>query len=106
MTSPIENKLYEAINTILSDLESHGVYRGNSHHLTQKITHAVSVSLLSKQQKELYDCLTTRPKSAKEISLESGIPSKNVSSVLNEIYNKTLLLSFNRVGKLKYYYKK
>lgn len=102
---PIENKLYQAINPIISDLETYGIYKGNSHHLSQKLSFVISISLLSKQQRLLFDCLNTNPKSAKSISQESGIASKNVSSILNEIYNKTLLIGFERKGKLKYYFK-
>lgn len=97
---PIENKIYASIIGICEGREHQGSYRGNGHHLAQELAVAVSIGLLPNQQRKLYDCLTKDYKSTKEISKETGIPSKNVSSQMRQMYEATLLIHKEQSGKL------
>lgn len=98
---PIENIIYAAVCPICEDRENGGSYKGNGHHLAQEITKAVSIALLPKAQRALYDALKSTPKSTREIATEVGMPSKTVSSVLYQMQQKTLLVHSTRKGKLK-----
>ena len=90
---PIENTIYASVIGICERLEADKIYKGNGHHLAQKITALVSIGLLPKEKKKLYDCLTDIPQTTKEISLKTGIPSKNVSSQLKQMLENSLLIT-------------
>lgn len=100
-----ENRIYAAVASICEDRESIGAYRGNGHHLAQEITKAVSIALLSKQQRKIYDALNGTGLQTKEIAKLTGIPSKNVSTQLIQMSESTLLVSSKRKGRLRIWHK-
>jgi hypothetical protein len=102
---PIENKIYISIIGFCEDKESNGQYKGNGHHLAQKLSTLVASGLLPNQQRLIFESLTETPIRVSEISRKLNIPSKHVSSQLNQIYNSTLLIGFNKNGRIKYWYK-
>lgn len=91
--APIENKIYAAIIGACEEKEANKSYRGNGHHLAQELTNLVSIGLLPKQQRIIYDALDTIGKTSKQLSMELGISSKNVSSQLKQMYESTLLIN-------------
>lgn len=109
-----ENNIYASIIGYCEELEHEGIYKGNGHHLAQKLTTLVSEALLSEQQNSVYKVLKTTPQSAKEIGLLCDLPSKDVSAVLNQLSKTTTLISWKLwvspksqiVTKRKLYYKR
>ncbi len=100
---PIENAIYASIVGYCEKREGRPV--GNGHHMAQDLTTLVAIGLLPKQQKKVFDCLDKLESSCKEISLKCGLPSKQVSSILIQIYSRTALVHFKRKGRLKLWYK-
>lgn len=90
---PIENKIYASLILACEEMEFEGKYKGNGHHLAQTLTNLVSVGLLPKEERKLYDVLTDKPQSTREIALKVGRNTKIVSSALMTIQKKTLLVS-------------
>lgn len=104
--NPIENRIYASISLHCEELENNRAYRGNGHHLAQRLTSMVAVGLLPKQQKKIYDALLIGVgKKVKDISKETKIPSKTVSAQLIQMQSKTLLISFKKDGKNKLWFK-
>jgi hypothetical protein len=98
----IENSVYASVIGECEDLESKGVYRGNGHHLAQRICRLVAEGLLKPQQRKIFSSLTTAPATTREIAEKCGLSSKVVSSQLIQISNRTLLVNkINGNGKLK-----
>lgn len=100
---PIENNIYASIIGYCEGRERKPV--GNGHHMAQDLTTLVAIGLLPKQQRKVFDCLTKTESNCKEISLQCGISSKQVSSILIQIYSRTLLVHFKRKGRIKLWYK-
>lgn len=98
MKPPIENKIYSSIIGACEAMEHDGTYKGNGHHLAQHLTTLVSISLLPRNQIVVYACLTREYQTAKEISKLCGIPTKNVSVILKQINQKTLLVSLKKLN--------
>lgn len=79
----LDNLVYAALIGHCEELEHSNTYKGNGHHLAQKLTGMVCVSLLDGNLKKIYDCLNI-PKNTKQIALETGIPSKHISATLRQ----------------------
>lgn len=101
----VENKIYRAVIGICEGREHNGSYKGNGHHLAQELCRAVSIELLAPQQRKIYDALHTTPQSTKQIAVLVNMEPKKVSAQLRNIDNYTLLISSNKKGKLRYWYK-
>ena len=102
----VENKIYSAIIGELELRESEGTLRCNGHHLAQKLTKLVSVSLLPSQQLLIYNALSHTYQTAKEISTKTGLPTKIISSQIKLIQKKSLLVSTKKINKNNSYAKK
>ena len=102
-----QDKIYNSIVLVFEDLEAKGMYKGNGHHLAQKVSYLVESALLPNQQKVIYEQLTKTPTKTVDIAKALGLASKNVSSQLREMYSSTRLIGYktNDGGKLKYWYK-
>ena len=107
--NPIENKIYMAIIGHCEEMEHKGVYRGNGHHLAQRLVVMVSAGLLTKQEKKVFDAMEQGKQKTKDIADRVGLPSKVVSAILQQIQNKTILVhsTFEKPGnkKSKLWYK-
>ncbi len=107
----IENRVYAAVIGHCEEMEHKGQYKGNGHHLAQRLSSMVAIGLLSKQQRQIYDALTesTEGIAVKEISLKTKISSRAVSAQLRAINsNTTTLIAFKKVkknGKINLWYK-
>lgn len=103
--SPIENKIYLSIFAHCEELEHKEIYRGNGHHLAQRLTTMVSEGLLTKQEKKIYDCLSQTKQKTRDIAIQAGLSSKVVSAILHQIEKKSLLVHCimeNKKNKLWY----
>ena len=105
-----ESRVYLAVIGHCEEMEKKGQYRGNGHHLAQRLSSMVTAGLLSKQQRQIYDALTenTEGISVKEISLATKIQSRAVSAQLRAINSNTQLINFKKTkkdGKIKLWYK-
>jgi len=106
MKTPIENKIYASLISECEHLEFNDKYHGHGHHLAQKLTTLVSIGILSKQKKIIFDALTKEPQTVKEIFQKTGIPSKNISSQLKQMYDNTSLIHFKmKNARIKLWYK-
>ncbi len=101
MNKIIENKVYQSLVGYLENLEHDGMYKGNGHHLAQKLSTLVAIGLLSKQKRIIYDCLTKQPKTTRQIADECGLMSKNVSAQLIQMNKSTLLIGLTYDGNIK-----
>lgn len=99
----IENKVYAAIIGYCEGREGKPV--GNGHHMAQDLCTLVSIGLLSKQQRKVFDALTTQPQKVKDISTTSGLPSKVVSSLLCVMDKTSLLVHFKKDRRFKLWHK-
>jgi len=104
---PIENRIYKSIILHCEEMEKKEQYKGNGHHLAQRLTSMVSVGLLSKQQGKIYEALTESSEgmAVKDISKKIKMPSRQVASQLRQIYMRTQLISFKKSGKNKLWFK-
>ncbi len=104
---PIENKIYASIIGHCETMEHKEQYKGNGHHLAQRLSTMVAIGLLSKQQSIIYEALTdsTAGMPVKEICLKTKISSRAIASQLKQIHMKTQLLSFKMNGKNKLWFK-
>lgn len=102
---PIENKIYASIIGLCEELESKKTYKGNGHHLAQKLTVKISEGLLPKQQKAIYDVMTKTPMTSNDIGKKCNLSSKTISSQLKQIYETTLLIGFKSNGRFKLWFK-
>ena len=89
---PIENKIYASIISICEDMEVKKIYKGNGHHLAQKLTAMVSASILPKEQKKIYDVLTKEPQTTKQIADKVNLNTRVVSSQLKQMQDSTLIV--------------
>ena len=103
--SPIENKIYLSIIGFCEERENEGSYRGNGHHLAQKLTVKVSEALLARQQRRIYDAMSKTPMTSKDIGEKCELSSKVVSAQLKRINDTTLLVSSKRNGRIRMWYK-
>ena len=102
---PIENKIYAAIIGNCEDMESLGVYKGNGHHLAQRLTTMVSAGILPKEQRKIFEVLTREPQTTKQIADKVKMSTKAVSAQLKYIYDNTsLVLSKNKNKTRKLWY--
>lgn len=102
---PIENKIYASIIGLCEELESKKTYKGNGHHLAQKLTVEVSEGLLPKQQKAIYDVMTKTPMTSNDIGKKCNMSSKTISSQLKQIHESTLLIGVKTRGRFKLWYR-
>lgn len=73
----------------------------------REIKESLTPIIFSKQQLSIWNCLSYDVViGTKEIVAITGLPSKNVSTVLNCMIKRTGLIDFNRLNKLKFYFKK
>jgi hypothetical protein len=93
-TQILENVIYKSIIGHCEELESDRRYIGNGHHLAQELTKLVSIGLLPKEKRKIYDALTSKPQLTKEIAAKVDMPSKTVSAQLQQMYSTTLLVHF------------
>jgi DNA-binding CsgD family transcriptional regulator len=101
---PIENKIYASIIGACELLENKSI--GNGHHLAQRLTELVSIGLLPKEQKKIYDILTYDPQTTTEIADKLGMSTKIVSTQLAQMNRKTLLIYTGIISKKRYWYKR
>lgn len=88
----IENKIFASIISYCEEMEANEIYRGNGHHLAQRLTQMVSIGILPKQQRKIYNALTKEPQSTKEIAEKVGMTTRLVSSQLRQMSNGTQLI--------------
>lgn len=63
--------------------------------------------IIAPKQLEMYNQLVKSPAvETGTIARRLNMPSKNVSSQLTQLMKRTNLIGFERIGKLKYWYKK
>jgi hypothetical protein len=96
---PIEIKVYASIIEHCKSLEGKVVDNGSI--LAKKLASTIAISLLSTQQKKIYDCLTEKPKETKTISQETKISKIQVINQLRQINKMTQLISFGVEGRNK-----
>lgn len=89
---PIENKIYASLIAHCEEMEANKVYRGNGHHLAQRLTAMVSAGILPKAQKEIYNALTKELQTTKEIADKVKMSTKVVSAQLKQMRDSTLLV--------------
>lgn len=101
----LENDFYNSVIGLCEQLEGEGIYKGNGHHLAQKLVTCLSKGMLPKQQRIIFDSLYKTPQTSKQIGEKCGLSSKIVSSQLKSIYDKSsLLLSYSSIGRIKKWY--
>lgn len=93
---PIENKIYASIVGSCEDMEFKKIYKGNGHHLAQRLTTIISAGILPKEQKKIYDVLTKSPQTTKEIAEKVNMSTRVVSSQL-KIYTTVHYLFLKRL---------
>jgi len=94
-----EKIIFDSIIGLCEEIEKSG-YRGSGSNLARTIATIVTEGLLPKQQKEIYDLLTSTPTSTIEIAKKCGLSSKLVSAQLKQISDHThLIASNNNSGK-------
>lgn len=79
------NKIYKSVIGECESLEHRGAYKGNGHHLAQRLTTMVLIGLLPKTQKRIYDALTMDYETTKTISEKTGLSTKFISSCMKQI---------------------
>lgn len=102
---PIENRIYKAIIRECEEMEHNGNYRGNGHHLAQRLTQMVSAAILSPQQTKVYNALQNEPQRTREIGAKCGLSSKQVSSQLIQMSQSTLLVHSKKDRRFTLWYK-
>lgn len=104
--SPIENKIYTSIISTCEEIMPDGAFKGSGDYLAKKLTKLVSIGLLAKVQKKIYDALTEEPQTAREISAKTKKSTKFVSAQLKYMQdNTTLVLSKTKSERRKLWYK-
>lgn len=98
-SSIIENSIYAALIGECETMENVGTYKGNGHHLAQRLTQQVSAGLLKGQQAKIYGVLTTTPQSTNDIAKATGLNTKIVSTQLRQINEKSLLIATTKTGR-------
>lgn len=93
-----ENAIYSAIVGYCEGLEHDKIYRGNGHHLAQRLTALIRPALLSKQQKKIYDVLSETPMTTKEISEKVNINTSLVAAILTRIKKESLLINSDNLN--------
>lgn len=73
--------------------------------VAEELSKHIAVSLLSPVSRRIYDALTHSPQSVSEIACELDMSLNNVSAILHRLSIETTLVSFNRIGKNKRWYK-
>ncbi len=95
---PIENKIYASLISICETMEHDGVYKGNGHHLAQTLTQQVSIALLPKEKRLIFDVLTTKPQCTRDIAKKVNRNTSDVSAQLKSIQDNTLLITSTLIG--------
>ena len=102
---PIENKIYASIIGQCESMEALGIYKGNGHHLAQRLTAMVSAGILPKEQRKIFEVLTREPQTTKQIADKVKMGTRVVSAQLKNIYDTTsLVLSKNKNKTRKLWY--
>lgn len=74
---------------------------------SKEVLESLTPLIFTKQQLSIWNYLSyDEAIGTKEIVAKTGLPSKNVSTVLNCMIKRTGLIDFNRLNKLKFYFKK
>jgi len=100
----IENAIYASIIGECEGMEHDKRYRGNGHHLAQRLTYQISVGILPPQQKKIVGVMSRTPMLTKEIASLVKLKSSVVSAVLVQLEKNTLIVGSKRNGKLKSWY--
>ena len=79
------NKIYKALIGECERLEYEGKYKGNGHHLAQRLVKNVVIELLPTNQRKIYDAMSNHFKTAKELSEIVQMPTKYISSQISQI---------------------
>ena len=90
------NNIYRGLIGICEKREAEGAYKGNGHHLAQKLTVSVLIELLPKKQRKVYDALTRQPQTAKQIRKKTGIDTKEISVLVKQIQREGDLVATDR----------
>lgn len=103
----IENIVYASTICLCEHMESKGQYKGNGHHLAQRLCVLVAEGTLTKQEKTVYSVMDTHGMSAKEIGEKCGykFSSKLVSAILRNIQKKCSLIGCKGEERKKTWYK-
>lgn len=97
------NQVYKGLIGECEKLEAEGKYKGNGHHLAQRLTVSVLVELLPKKQRVLYDMLDHTFKTAKELADQMQVHTKEISPQIKQINEKGYLVVVKEVdGVVKY----
>ncbi len=103
---PIENTIYAAILGHCEKLEAEGAYTRPGNNLAHKLTIMISAALLPKKQKLIYDAMTVKPQTTKEIADKVGMSTSLVNAQLKNICNNTeLVLTCEGNSRRKMWYK-
>jgi DNA-binding MarR family transcriptional regulator len=97
------NKIYKGLIVECEKLEAEGKYKGNGHHLAQRLTTTVLVELLPKKQRHIYDQLDESYVTAKELADKAKIHTKEVSPNIKQINSKGTLVITKRFGYITKY---
>ncbi len=92
MKGPIENAVYASIIETCQALEYDEIVIINGHHFAQKLSTLVVIGLLPKEQRKIFDVLTNKPQTTREIAKKLNMTTKIVSTQLKQIQDKTLLV--------------
>ena len=102
----LENVIYSSVIGICETLEAEKSYRGNGHHLAQKISRQLVIDLLPAQERKAYDQLSsTEWKKTYEIAEALDWFTTHTSAILFNIHRKTALISLKKEGHFCYWKK-
>lgn len=99
------NKIYKGIITECEKLENEGSYKGNGHHLAQRLTSMILVQLLPKKQLHIYSQLGEEYVTAKELADKAGIHTKEVSPNIKQMNAQGTLVIIKKFGYITKYKK-
>lgn len=92
------NQIYRGLIGECERIEHEGIYKGNGHHLAQRLTNLVLIELLPKKQRNIYDCLTESYVTAKELADLAKVETKEISPNIKQINSKGTLVITTKDG--------
>lgn len=92
----ISNRVYQALIGHCEDMEAKKIYKGNGHHLAQRLTRMVEAGLLSRQQRKIYSAVEHSFLKTRDIAEKCGLTTKVVSVQLSIICTTTDLLTCSK----------
>lgn len=101
----INQKIFNSIVDICKEFTDNTNKKKSPDYLAKKISVRVSEELLSKQQKKIYKTLTSNAAPVSMIAKKCKIESKHVSAQLQQMQQRTNLISFKKEGKNKLWHR-